>query len=263
VNLAVRAFCAVTLSLLVAPALAQGGGGGGRGRSEAITNRVGCFFVEGKVDAKADGAAGDAADPLQAVAAVREAAAAHLPALVYLFETKSDNRKREQYEQTMFGSDELGISLRPFRCIRLDVTSEPRFAKYLARTPVLAAYDHDGKPQGEVSQVGYKAAMNSVSVLLGKAAAGHVKPSLQTFVESYRGLVRDLEVNEARKKTARDRMGNLGEKDTVRRAALEKDLKQLDLDQKQLEAREAELLKQAQVPPRPKEAVRLGERRGR
>ena len=259
---ALRTVLPFALLVLSAAAQGGGGGGGGRGRSEAITNRVACFFVAGKVEAKGEAKAGDSADPLVAVAAVQEAIAAHIPVFIYLYDTK-DNRKRESYEQIMFGGDEMGISLRPFRCVRIDVSDEPALQKYQSRVPVFAAYDRDGHPEGEVSQVGYKAAMNAVSVLLGKAAAGQVKPSLQTFVEGYRAVVRELEVNEARKKTARDRMSNLGEKDAARRAALEKDLKQLDADLKALEAREAELLKQAQVPPRPKDATRLGERKGR
>jgi hypothetical protein len=245
---------ALTLAVLALPTPAQRG----RGRSEAIVQRVGCFFVDGKLEA----AQGDASDPFQGIAALREAATAHYPAVLYLFDPKADTRKHEQYEVTTFGNDELGVALRCFRCVRLDVTSEPSLSKLVARAPLFVAFDPTGKQAGELSQAGYKNGVPAVVKLLEKAAAGHVKPSLAQFVTGYRDLVRELEVAEGRKKTLDDRQSRLEEKDTAKRAEMEKERKQLEADVKALDTKETEMLRLAKVPPRVTTAIRLGERKG-
>jgi hypothetical protein len=245
--------CLVPALLLVAPAMAQRG----RGRPEAILERVGCWFVDAKVESGADATAGN---PFAGIKQVQEAAAAHQPAVLYLFDPKSDERKFKQYEQITFNNDELGVALRCFRCVRLDVTKETEFVtKYGAQVPLFVAFDDEGKKAGEVVQTGYKAGVNAVVQLLEKAA-NHMKPSLSTFVQGYHDVVRDLEMLDGKRKLLADKKSNLSAKDTAKRAEIDKESKALDAEEKDLLAKEKTLLEQAKVQPHDPAAKRVGER---
>lgn len=253
-------FLVSALVLLAPPLLAQRGGA--RERPEAILERLGCWFVDAKVEAGADAVAGN---PFAGIKTLQEAATAHQPAVLYLFDPKSDERKWKQYEQTTFNNDELGLSLRCFRCVRLDVTTQTEFmAKFGAKVPIWFAFDETGKQVGELAQTGNKMAINPLVQLLGKASAGHVKPSLEAFVDKYRDVVRDLENLDGKRKNLAARQKNVDAKDTARRADLEKEAKAVDAEEKDLLAKEKTLLEQARVQQRDPGAKRLGARdRGR
>ena len=244
----------LALATLAEPLAAQRG----RGRPEAIVERVGCFFTDVPFTAPADA---DAEHPFANMAAVQDAKAKEQPALLYLFDPGSEERKLQQYEQTMFNNDELGISLRCFRCLRLDVTKQPELAKYAARAPVHVVFAADGKLVGEVAHTGNKAQVNTLVKLLEKAAAGHVKPSLPVFVKSYRDVVRDLEQVEGKRRALQERRNKLETKDAAKRTEMDKDLLELKEEEKPLLEREKQLLEQAKALPRDPEAKRLGERR--
>jgi hypothetical protein len=250
-------FLVPILLLLAAPAMAQRGGPG-RGRPDAILERVGCWFVDAKVETGADAVAGN---PFAGVKQVQEAAAAHLPAVLFLYDPKTEERKYKQYEQTMFNSDELGTALRCFRCVRLDVTTQTEFVtRFGAQVPLFVAFDEDGKKVGEVVQTGNKSAVNPVVQLLEKAVSGRVKPSLSAFVQSYRDVVHDLEMLDSKRKTLADRKSNVSTKDTAKRADIDKEGKALDTEEKDLLAKEKTLLEQAKVVARDPAAKRVGER---
>jgi hypothetical protein len=243
---------------LAAPAFAQRGG---RGRSEAILARLGNYFVDTQVPATG----GDmAADPLAEVAMVKEAASAHQLSLLYLYDPKANETKHQQFEQVLFGNEELNIALRCFRCARIDVSANAEAkAGFGKQAPLFVAFNAEGKRAGEVSMAGYKAVVNPLVQMLAKAATGTVKPALPDFVQRYRGVVHDLEMIEGRRKAIDERMSRLTDKDGERRAELEKDKKTLADDEQKLLATEKELLQKAMVPARDPKAQRLGGRERR
>lgn len=230
----------------------------GRGRPEAIVERVGCFFTDVQFTAAADA---DAEHPFANMAAVQEAKGKEQPVLLYLFDPGSEERKLQQYEQTMFNNDELGISLRCFRCLRLDVTKHPELAKYAARAPVHVVFAADGKLVGEVAHTGNKAQVSTLVKLLERAASGHVKPPLPVFVKAYRDVVRDLEQMEGKRRALQERRNKLETKDAAKRAEIDKEMLELKEAERPVLEREKQLLEQAKALPRDPEAKRLGQRR--
>jgi hypothetical protein len=255
---------AIVALLLATLALADAApaqrGGGGRGRPEAIKNRVGSFFVTGKVG----NGDGDAATPFSGVDRIRQAAAEKIPAVLYLYDPQDDPRKHEQFERTVFNNDELGVSLRPFRCVRVDVTNWPEGrTKYGKQLPLFVSFDQGGKVAGEAAMPGYKAAVSPILAVLGKAAAGFVKPNLAAFVDNYKEVVQDLERVENKKKALQDRKSRLSRKDKddpAKAAELQKEEKEIAADEQRLLAKEKEILDLAKVHARDANAQQLGER---
>lgn len=237
---------------------------GGRGRSEAIKSRVGSYFVTATLPT----VEGEKSDPLAAVAMVREAAAAHQLAVLYLYDPK-DERKHEQFEKTVFNNDEVGVALRCFRCGRIDVSADAQArARYGKQAPLFVVFGSDGKPVGEVPMTGYKAVVNPLVAMLARAAT-EVKPSLAEFVSRCRGVVNQLEQLEGKRKLLQERRARLDakgkgqEQDAGKRAELDQDGKALDAEEQKTLADEKELLEQAKVPPRDPSAQRLADQGGR
>lgn len=247
---------AVALAALSLAASLPAQRGGGRGRPEAIQERVGCFFADATATAPQEGA-----EVWTGIAGLQAAAEKKEMVLVYLCDAEP---KREQYEQTLFNFDEVGVALRCFRCLKVDLGAWPEgAARYGQKAPVFLAFGPDGKLAGELSQAGYKAAVNPVIKLLEKAAQGHLKPALPAFVKGYRDVVQGLEQVERDRKTLQDRLGKLDDKDAAKKADLEKDLKQLDQEEQKLLDQEKGLLEKAKVQARDPAAKRIGQRPGR
>jgi hypothetical protein len=205
-------------------------------------------------------------DPFAEVALVKDAVQSNQLSVLYLYDPKANPEKQRMFEQTVFGNDEVGVSLRCFRCARMDMTKWPdgkEKERMLERAPVFVAFDEHGKRAGEVAMTGYKATVNPLVELLGKAASGHVKPTLADFVDRYRDLVRGLEQNEQKKRAVDDAILKLTAKDEKKRGDLEKELKALGDEEQKLLAAEKELVEKARVVPRDENGVRLGERGGR
>jgi hypothetical protein len=236
---------------------------GGRRRSEAIQQRVGSWFVDVELPA-GEPAAGQ--DPLAAVALVQDARQSNQLTVLYLFDPTANPEKQRMFEQTVFGNDEVGVSLRCFRCGRMDVTKWPAGKdreQAQKRAPVFVVFDEHGKQAGELAMTGYKAAINPLVQLLGKAASGHVKPTLAAFVEQYRDLVRDLEQIEQKRRAIDEAILRLTSKDDKKRADLEQELKALAAEEQKLFEAEKGLVEKAKVVPRDENGVRMGERGGR
>ncbi|MBK8095806.1 MAG: hypothetical protein IPK26_01785 [Planctomycetes bacterium] len=243
------------LALLAADLAAQRGGGGRR-RPAEVLERVGTWFTVATLPAAEEGQ-----DRLASVDTVAAAVQAKELSVLYVWDSTAEAQKREQFENTMFGSDEVGVALRCFRFARLDLKGDADLtAKYGKKLPVFVVFDEHGKQTAEVSFAGYKAAVNPLTDALGKAAAGHVKPTLAIFVSDYRECVREIEVLIGQRKALSDRVAKA---EPAKRAALEKDLAELDAREKKLLATEKELLEKAKVPVRDAAAKRFEPRRGR
>ena len=242
------------LALLAATMPAQRGG---RGRPEAILERVSCYLVTEKLPPAAAGA-----DRLASVGLVAGAKAKQELVLLYLFDSGAEAPKRETFETVMFGNEELGVALRCFHFARLDIAGDAELGtRYGKRLPTFVAFDANGRNVGDVSFTGYRAAIGPLITLLEKASAGHVKPSLGVFTSEYRKVVHDFEMFEARRKTLGDRQEKAS--DPAKKTAIDKDLAELDAEQKKAAAAETRLLEQAKVPVRDAQAKRFEVRRGR
>jgi hypothetical protein len=246
-------WCVVAIALFASELTAQRG----RRRSEEILERVGTYIGEAKLPAAEEGK-----DRLASVSTVADAVQKKELSVLYLFDTANDVPKRQQFEAVVFGSEEVGVAMRCFHFARVDLAGDTDMVgKYGKKLPVFVMFDEHGKPAGEVSFAGYKATINPLTDALGKAAAGHVKPTLALFVSDYREFVRELEVTQQQRKTLAARIEGA---DPSKRPALEKDAADLEAREKKLLATEKDLLEKAKVPERSPDAKRFEPpRRGR
>lgn len=243
----------VAVAVAADPLAAQGRG---RGRAEEIQNRVGVFFS----DAAAPAAQGDAAIDLAQSDLVRAAAGAGQLAVLYLYDSRDSQDAREQFERALFGGDELGIMLRCFHCGRIDLAGDPALAaRHQKQAPLFVVFDQHGKAGEPVSMSGYKASPRALEAQLVKAAQGAVKPSLAAFAKEYGGFVRDLEQVVNKKRIAKERLAKAGN-DQQKAQEADKDLTAIEKEEKQLLAREQDLLGKRRLPERPAGARRLGGR---
>jgi hypothetical protein len=251
-------FAVLSLCLLSALAdAAPAQGGRGRGRAEEIQNRVGAFFSDTPAPP-----AGDKAADLTMCDLVRAASGYGQPVVLYLFDGGDDKDVREQFERTLFASDELGIQLRCFHCGRIDLAKADALkARYGKQAPLFVVFDKDGKASEPVSMSGYKASATTLGKALVKAAQGAIKPSIEAFAKEYGGLVRDLEQAFAKKKTAQERQAKAGA-DKQKRAEADKDLEVAEAAVQKLLDKEKALLTKVTLPERPADAQRLGGGRG-
>ncbi|HLU38578.1 MAG TPA: hypothetical protein VK081_04285 [Planctomycetota bacterium] len=230
-----------------------------RGKPEAILERVACYFVDAALlGVQAD----DGKDRLAAIPAVRAARADGHPVFVYLFDSTATEPKREGFDKIVFGNEEIGIALRCFRAVRVDLAGDAEGkAKWGRKLPVFVAYDAAGKSAGEVSLAGYKAQINPVMNLLERAAHGRVKPTLEAFVASYRDIVRGLEVLHGRRETLRGRRERADDK---KKPLLDQEARELDAEEQRLLQAEQDLLERVKPPPRDPAAGRIiSDSRGR
>lgn len=242
------------LSFFAADVAAQGGRG--RGRAEEITNRVGAFFA----DTAGPATDGDKVADLSTCDLVRAAAGNGQPTVLYLVDGSDDQDVREQFERTVFGSDELGIELRCFHCGRIDLAKVDALkARYQKQAPLFAVFDKDGKLVETVAMNGYKASTTSLGKALEKAAQGAVKPSIAAFAKDYGSLVRDLEQALAKRKLAQEQRAKAGA-DKGKKAEADKDLEVASAAVDKLLEKEKALLEKHRLPERPTNAVRLGGR---
>lgn len=241
---------AFAAALLSADAICQGGR---FRRPEEVTNRVGVFFA----DQAGPASDGDKVAGLETTEVVRAAIAARQPAVLYLVDGSADEEVRGQFERQVFGSDELGITLRCFHCARLDLAKETALAAQFAKkAPLFVVFDAEGKAS-EVSMVGYKPSTSSLQKALDKAGAGTVKPSLGAFAKQYASMVRDLEQLLAEQKQHQDKLARAGA-DANKKKAIEKELAGVAAEMQKLLDKENEFLAKQRLPERPSTAQRLG-----
>lgn len=229
-----------------------------RGRSEAIQERVSSYFVEAKLPAAVE----SEKDRLAGLAIVKEAKEQQHLVFAYLYDSSVEEPKREGFDKVIFGSDEVGLALRCFRCVHVDIAGDTEAqTKFGRKLPLFYAYDEKGKQVGEASLAGYKAAIGPVMTLLEKAAAGYVKPMLASWVKDYREVVRELENLDGKRKVLEGRRARADDKKKV---LLTAEAKELDIEEVRLLTAEKELLASVKLPERDATAKRLVvEQRGR
>lgn len=249
---------AIALPLALSLALADAAVAQRRGRPEMITKRLGNYFVSVTLPQPDEGQSG--AERLASSKLVQKAAEQGHLSLLYLFDPQGDERKHKLFETTLFSNDSITISLLCFQCGRVDLSTDiASMAEYGKKAPLFVAFDAEGKPVGEVSMSGYKVASAPLTMLLGRAARGHTKPQIKSFAKKYRALLNDLQVLDGRKnilRAQRRRADEGGDKKKLKE--LDKDDERLAAEEQKLLESEKELLADAKVPPRDKDAEPVG-----
>lgn len=250
--------CSLVALVSVVPALAAQRGGG---RQDEFLDRYACYFVDTKLP-PVDGDV-DSKTRLASVPMVVDAQKKGHMAFLYLFDSSVDEPKREGFDKIVFGNQEVGIALRPFRCARVDIAGDGHAqSKFGRKLPLFVAFDDKGRIVGETSLPGYKAALRSLTSLLEKTSTGHVKPNPAYFYKTYRDILRELRVMKGRRTTLEGRRNRADEK---KKAQYDKEFAELEAEEQKLLELEKKTLADADIPPRDPEAKMFGatQRRGR
>jgi hypothetical protein len=119
-------------------------------------------------------------------------------ALVYIFDSK--NAKQRSFDTTMTANEELGIALKLFRRVGVDVAKDAIAREQFGNNvPMFVAYNAKGVRIGDTELRGYKPKFSGLMRLLGKAAKGHGKMSLKSFVKNYRSILNKIDQIENKK----------------------------------------------------------------
>jgi hypothetical protein len=114
----------------------------------------------------------------------------------------ADRAKLKKFEDVVLKNEEVGIALKLFRCIKVDLARD-KIAKsmYGNKVPRFIAYDTKGKIINELYIAGYRSKTGPLMNLLLKASRGHGKLPLKTFISKYRSFLNELDKLENKKST--------------------------------------------------------------
>jgi hypothetical protein len=119
--------------------------------------------------------------------------------LIYITNSK-DGRKVQTFEKAIFKNEPIGIALKLFRCLKIDLARD-KHAKgiYGDKVPQFIAFDAKGERVDEVYMRDYKCKTDPLMRLLVKTSKGHGKLPLKSFVKKYRGFLNELDRLEGKK----------------------------------------------------------------
>lgn len=119
--------------------------------------------------------------------------------LVYIWNSK-DGAKVTKFKKAVVDKEEIGIALKLFRCIGIDVARD-KVAKglYGSRVPLFIAYNAKGQCVDEVEFKDYKCKADPLMKLLVKASKGHGDLPLKSFVKKYRGFLNEIDQIEGKR----------------------------------------------------------------
>jgi len=119
--------------------------------------------------------------------------------LIYITNTK-DGKKVDTFEKAVFKNEPIGIALKLFRCIKIDVARDRHVKSiYGDKVPQFIGYDAKGVKVDEVHMRDYKCKTEPLMKLLVKTSKGHGKLPLKAFVKKYRGFLNELDRLEGKK----------------------------------------------------------------
>ena len=120
--------------------------------------------------------------------------------LVYIKNSKDGAAKVAKFEKAVLQKEEIGIALKLFRCLGIDVAKD-KVAKgiYGPRVPLFIAYDAKGQCVDEVQLKDYKCKADPLMSLLVKASKGHGDLPLKSFVKKYRGFLNEIDQIEGKR----------------------------------------------------------------
>jgi hypothetical protein len=250
----------VTTLALLFGVVSSAGAQRGRGPSEEITSRYGSYFVDVKLPAPVD----KKPIALETCSLVQSSVKDGHLSFLYLYDPTREPVKHGPFEQIIFGHYDITLSLRLFRCGRVNLAEDEKAkAEFGNRAPLFVAFNGKGKWVGDVSMHDYAARSDPIVDLLTRAASGHTRLSRSEFVIKYREFLREYGVYEGRKKSADDRRSRLNmekQPDKAKLNEIERDLQELEKNKDKLLETEKQILDLAKVPPRDGNAVRLGDR---
>ena len=253
------AFSCFCLALTVAsPVCAQRGRG--RGPSPAIRERYGNYFVGTALPTGGE----DLESRVSLLPLLQQAAKDERLSVVYLYDSKQDEKKHEQFEQALFNVPQLQVALRSFLCARIDLTQHALTREELEKkTPLFLVVNQKGKVAAEVSMSGYKANASALLSGLTRASRGYAKLNLKSFTKQYQKFLRDFTLLEGRKRGLEQRRQRLAADggNAAKLKKLEAEEHKLASEEEDLLTAEKTLLERARIPERPNEAQLVGERR--
>ena len=165
--------------------------------------------------------------------------------MLYLYDSSAGGKKVQAFEATLFKNEQLALAMKPFRCLKLDVSKDQVARERYGRSlPRFITFNAKGQQVSEVALKGYKASARPVLGVLVKAAKGHGDMPLTTFVKKYRTFLNDLDKLEDRKGTFAKRKARAeAKKSASKLKKLAKEESRIAKDEQELLTRERELLK--------------------
>jgi len=132
--------------------------------------------------------------------------------LVLVYITDSTAEELPRMEAALFKNEELGIAMKIFRRIKIDVAKDTVAKTIWAdKVPTFITYDAKGKQVDEVHMQGFKAKAGDVMKILAKASKGHGDLPVKTFVKKYREFLNKLDQVEGKKGTLQQKIARAKE----------------------------------------------------
>lgn len=135
----------------------------------------------------------------------------HRPALVFIHETM-DSEAEEELMAKMFGTEEVILGTRFFRCFRMnvcDIPDEKMKEKYASRLPALIFLDGRGE---EAGRLGGMVRASRVQGNMRKVFSDHFKANMQKLLKSMSEWLDDIERAEDEMVTARKTLDDTEER---------------------------------------------------
>ena len=197
---------------------------------------------------------------------VKNATAAGHLSLLYLFDSTTEVRKRQAFQQAIFNHNKINPGLRLFKCGMIDLANDRLTRnKYGTKAPLFFVFDKKGKLVAQVSMKGFHAAPVPLVQHMRQAVRGYSKLTFDGWVKRYWKFIREISMFDSRKRTLESRARRLEDRPKQKKQ-LEKIQRDQDALQKETEkhfAKEQRMLEMAKVPPRDPKAKLVGEPRRR
>ncbi|MEE2886573.1 MAG: hypothetical protein VX951_03990 [Planctomycetota bacterium] len=237
-----------------------------RGPPTAVVERWGTYFTTESLPSLQDLKKGD--NRLAATELVRSAAQAGELSLIYLYDSRADQRRLDAFEQTLFKQPKVIVGTRLFKCGRIDIADDSHAIKtYGSSTPSLTLFDKKGKLAGFVSMKGFHITPAKVISAMRKTAKGYAKLTFDGWVRRYNKFLHEMNLMDFRKKAMAARRTRLEGREEKRKKlqlrGIIQDEEKLEKEEQKLMDSEGKLLELAKVPERDFSAQLVPPRRRR
>lgn len=156
----------------------------------------------------------------------------------------SAGAKAKRFQTALFGNEAVAIALKVFRTLRLDVAQD-RVARgiYGGKVPVVLVFDGKGQRVAEIYFRDFRVQTSKLLRAMARAAKGHGRMPLMTFVKKYRAFLNELDRLEAQKGTCTQKKARaLKQGSKGKLAKLAKEERRLKQEEAKLLAKEKKLL---------------------
>lgn len=267
-NMKPCALVGLVLALSTANTLVGQGGQGRqrRGPPEAVIQRWGTYFANETLPSLQDLKKGD--NRLAATELVRNAAQAGELSLLYLYDSRADQRRLAAFEQALFKQPKVVVGTRLFQCGRIDIAGDSHAIKiYGGSTPSLTLFNKKGALACFVPMKGFHIAPAKVVSAMRKTAKGYAKLTFDGWVRRYNKFLHEMTLMDFRKKAMAARRTRLEGREEKRKQlqlrGIIRDEEKLEKEEQKLMDSEDKLLELAKVPERDSGAQLVPPRRRR